>query len=441
MLFITEDQALVTILPTPDDPPEIELTIPDEVRVLRHKCLAELKDVVSITIPPGVETIESDAAAELQKLREVRFLWDGDRGTREIAAGAFADAACLTDLVLPDTMRRIHADAFAHCPSLRQVRLPDAPCAIAGTAFAGSTVAALTIPQRLESVAFLNTTRHVDALTVPAEHPRYTAIGDAVFTKDRKQLAAMPMYGPSVVTLPPTLCRIDSLVLTRLGMRRVESAPGSQIFQASGNVLVNWETLTVENITAITPGARVTVPDGILHIHPRTRGLTEEAATISLPPDVELPEMSLFRGGDIIALRCPEVTVYWPFDLPSRLFYESTFGAMLRLARERKRRDAERVFRQSLRLDQQMAMAVPLAMRFDSKEIREFIVFYADYMIERICQQRDPLWLQAFLPFGMTPENAVTLCETAARSGDTEMVSIVHDYRGAHFPFGGEMRL
>ncbi len=441
MLFITEDQALVTILPTPDDPPEIELTIPDEVRVLRHKCLAELKDVVSITIPPGVEAIESGAAAELQKLREVRFLWDGDRGTREIAAGAFADAACLTDLVLPDTMRRIHADAFAHCPSLRQVRLPDAPCAIAGTAFAGSTVAALTIPPRLESVAFLNTTRRVDALTVPAEHPRYTAIGNAVFTKDRKQLVAMPMYGPSVVTLPPTLCKIDSLVLTRLGLRRVESAPGSQIFQASGNVLVNWETRTVENITAITPGARVTVPDGVTHIHPRTRGLAEEAASISLPPDVELPEISLFRGGDIIALRCPEVTVYWPFDLPSRLFYESTFGAMLRLARERKRRDAERVFRQSLRLDQQMAMAVPLAMRFDSREIREFIVFYADYMIERICQQRDPLWLQAFLPFGMTAENAVTLCETAARSGDTEMLSIVHDYRGAHFPFGGEMRL
>ena len=440
MLFITEDQALVTILPTPDDPPEIELTIPDEVRVLRHKCLAELKDVVSITIPPGVEAIESGAAAELQKLREVRFLWDGDRGTREIGAGAFADAACLTDLILPDTMRRIHADAFAHCPRLRQVRLPDAPCAIAGTAFAGSTVAALTIPPRLESVAFLNTTRRVDALTVPAEHPRYTVIGNAVFTKDLIELAAMPMYGPTV-TLPPTLCRIDSLVLTRLGLRRVESAPGSQIFQAAGNVLVNWETRTVENITAITPGARVTVPDGILHIHPRTRGLAEEAATISLPPDVELPEMSLFRGGDIIALRCPEVTVYWPFDLPSRLFYESTFGAMLRLAREQKRRDAERVFRQSLRLDQQMAMAVPLAMRFDSKEIREFIVFYADYMIERICQQRDPLWLQAFLPFGMTAENAVTLCETAARSGDTEMLSIVHDYRGAHFPFGGEMRL
>ena len=441
MKLTIKDDCLFLVTREDGDPPAVTLAVPDGIKKLCHHCFLQLRELTVLLIPPSVEEIEPVLAPVLPMLQQVLFQWDGDKGTRTIGMQAFHHAPILSRVILPDTMRKIGAGAFQDSPAITELRLPDGPCVIANNAFQGCYLQELTIPPAFFSIAFINDLKRIDRLVLADDHPRFTAIGDVLYSKDLSRLHALPHKGGRV-DLPAQLRKIPETLLDTLVERGTWTPPDSAVYRLKDGMLFNIRNMRLQAIMSVTPNKPLIVPDSTLAIEAGARSHVREALTISLPLTLEPPTQYFFRIGDTMALRLPETTVYWPFKTGGPLSVSESIVTMFRLGRETKRREAERMFRHELRLSQQFAMAVPLAVRFRSEEFIRFTAHFATLMISQIGDSHDAKWLKAFLPFGMTAENAVTLCDIITELGDPALIAIVQDYRGTHFPFrSGEMRL
>ena len=135
-----------------------KLTLPDRISHLDDFVLSDLKQLTSITIPKGVETIGIGTFSGCSALEELVF--PADSALREVDYRAFYDLTALTELKLPASLRVIGDQAFSYytkAGNLTSLTLNEGLETIGVAAFMGLRVSELTIPasvKRIEGSAF-----------------------------------------------------------------------------------------------------------------------------------------------------------------------------------------------------------------------------------------------------------------------------------------------
>jgi hypothetical protein len=126
-----------------DAPPVEKLTIPEGVEIIETYAIAYCENLESVSIPSSVRKIETRAFEGCENLRRINlpeglkeiepftfFLCEELRevkipeGVEKIGEGAFYSCSSLKKIVIPQSVREIGTDAFKECDGLRQITLP-----------------------------------------------------------------------------------------------------------------------------------------------------------------------------------------------------------------------------------------------------------------------------------------------------------------------------
>lgn len=97
-----------------------ELTLPDSIRTLCQRALAEQKELKRLTLPAGLTTVSAFAFSG-SGLTEIAL----PGGVQEIEPRAFANCKALSSVQLPAALKKLDSRAFAGCTALRSLTLPD----------------------------------------------------------------------------------------------------------------------------------------------------------------------------------------------------------------------------------------------------------------------------------------------------------------------------
>lgn len=95
------------------------VTIPAEVKTIGRMCFATTA-VEEVILPEGVESIESHAFVDCNKLRKINF----PEGLQTIKDRSFMNCSSLTEVILPETLTELGDYAF-HSAGIKQLTLPD----------------------------------------------------------------------------------------------------------------------------------------------------------------------------------------------------------------------------------------------------------------------------------------------------------------------------
>lgn len=114
-----------------------EIVIPDTIEERPVTTIGEEAfqgyDLVSVTFPDTLQTIESDAFTECTNLKSVEI----PEGVTEIGSHAFEKCKELVDINLPDRLTILSNDIFSDCVSLENIVIPDNVEEIGREAFLG----------------------------------------------------------------------------------------------------------------------------------------------------------------------------------------------------------------------------------------------------------------------------------------------------------------
>lgn len=115
-----------------------DIVIPETYQGLPVKAISEGAfkgtDIVSVSIPDTVVTIESEAFSDCSALERAAL----PESVAEIFSGAFSDCTSLSEISLPEGIKAIPPQLFLNCGSLTSINIPESVELIADDAFTGS---------------------------------------------------------------------------------------------------------------------------------------------------------------------------------------------------------------------------------------------------------------------------------------------------------------
>lgn len=130
---------------------ETSITVSDGVETIGGYAFANNEDVVNITLPSSVRTIEEHAFDGCDKLNKLNL----PEGITEISDYAMYECAALAELNLPSTLKIIGEHAFDYCLSIKKVTIPDSVTQIGDGAFMRCrSLSDVTLPSSLERYGF-----------------------------------------------------------------------------------------------------------------------------------------------------------------------------------------------------------------------------------------------------------------------------------------------
>lgn len=136
-----------------------DVTIPDNIQVIRNNAFAGCTSLASIKLPKALVTLAADAFYNCSALTEVTL---PDK-VNEIDEGAYAGCTSLEKFTMPDSVTIIEKELFKNCESLTEVKLSDNISEIPANTFENCyLLAALEVPYSAKSIgnnAFKNTTK------------------------------------------------------------------------------------------------------------------------------------------------------------------------------------------------------------------------------------------------------------------------------------------
>ncbi len=137
--------------------------------------------ITKVTIPETVTKIGNAAFAYCYSLKTVSFAEDS--AIDEIAQGLFAYCSILTEINIPETVKKISAMSFYNCQSISELTLPAGLETIGAEAFANCTcITSVTLPETLTTIgnlAFYNTTGLTEIIIPASVHDiKTTVIGE-----------------------------------------------------------------------------------------------------------------------------------------------------------------------------------------------------------------------------------------------------------------------
>ena len=96
------------------------IDIPDCIKIIGAYAFSCRKDLVSVTLPNGLTTIEESAFNACHNLIEINI----PQSMVSIGDDAFARCFKLNSVTLPDGIKCIHSGTFQHCSNLKEVIVP-----------------------------------------------------------------------------------------------------------------------------------------------------------------------------------------------------------------------------------------------------------------------------------------------------------------------------
>ena len=128
---------------------DAHITIPDGIKILDYRSIADHKKLKRITIPKGLQSIGSYAFDNCKALQQV----DIPLSVTKIGTAAFCYCTSLKQINIPDSVEEIESAVFQNCSSLQQITLPKGLGRIASHLFASCfTLQQITIPQSVSEI-------------------------------------------------------------------------------------------------------------------------------------------------------------------------------------------------------------------------------------------------------------------------------------------------
>ena len=146
------------------------LTIPEGVKEIGRKAFAGCRYLMYITFPESLEYVGMDAFRNTlwYSGRPEGVIYAGkcavgfkgespsvviDNGTVSICPDCFAGNEWLTDIVIPDTVKKIGPESFWNCSRIREIKIPDSVKEIGERAFSGcKMLRKINIPVGIEKI-------------------------------------------------------------------------------------------------------------------------------------------------------------------------------------------------------------------------------------------------------------------------------------------------
>jgi hypothetical protein len=147
--------------------------------------------VTSVTIPNGVDNIDSQAFAWCSGMTNVVI----PNSVTNLGDWAFYDCSSLTNLVIPNGVVSLGSKVFYQCSSLSSVTIPDSVVRMGDNNFSFcSRLASVTIGSGVTNigVAQFGACLNLTNIAVAAANPRYASVSRILFNKTLTELVECP---------------------------------------------------------------------------------------------------------------------------------------------------------------------------------------------------------------------------------------------------------
>ncbi len=189
---------------------------------------------------------------------------------KKIGTNAFRNCTNLSSINFPEGLTEIGAGAFISCNSLKSAPIPDSVTAIGENAFYGSGLTSVTIPKNVESLAAsaFGSCRGLPSIDVAPENPNYESADGVLYTKGKTELLMYPYAKPDAeYTLPASVTAINDAALRFCpNIVSITIADGNQNFKAESGVLFSGDMTLLIKYPQSKTGASYKVPDSVTEI-------------------------------------------------------------------------------------------------------------------------------------------------------------------------------
>ena len=283
------------------------ITIPNNVDSIGDDAFAWCRSLTSVKIPESVTSIGKGAFEYCDSLKAVHIsdlaAWcnisfkdlyehahhlflNGEEitdlvipnGVKRIRNYAFSNCRYLTSVTFPNSMQSIGVAAFNDCVGLTSITIPDSVKNIAKAAFYGCTgLKSVTIPDGVKSIGVVAFAwcRGLSAINIPKS---VTSIGEAAF-KDCRNL--------SLITIPDSVTSIDKDAFS--GTKWYDNQPDGIVY--AGRVAYNFKG-------EMPAGTKITIKERTVKIMDNTFNNCLGLTSITIPNSVECIGKSAFSGCD-----------------------------------------------------------------------------------------------------------------------------------------------
>ncbi len=277
----------------------------------------------SIALPDGLKEIGDAAFSFCIFLEEIEIPGSVELFGKEWFSGCIK----LSRVVLDEGINEVPEAAFLNCSKLNYIRLPQSIQTIRNSAFIGSGIVSLNIPQNVSLIewgAFLNTTR-LKTVTVSPDNTTYTSQDNILFSKDMSKLIMAMGKVPDTYVVPDGVGIIGEWAFAQNDDMRKDTIPStSQAIEAYAFSMSAVEEVVIEDgLTSIgeyafSPLVRV----GTYYY--RKTGLASNLRHIRLPETLTSIGEGAFLGNASLAeLVLPaslETVNVWFINYPLRLY-------------------------------------------------------------------------------------------------------------------------
>lgn len=120
------------------------------VKEIGNRAFSDKDDLVSVTLPEGIQTIGDYAFYSCGSLTAINF----PKGLESIGENAFRSCTKLAAIELPEGLKSIAEYAFGYCESVTTLAIPTGVTSIGGEAFTYCTkLTTVTLPQTITSIS------------------------------------------------------------------------------------------------------------------------------------------------------------------------------------------------------------------------------------------------------------------------------------------------
>ena len=166
------------------------------------------KEISSVVIPDGIETIEGFAFSDCSLLKKIEL----PKNLKSIGYHAFPNCNSLTSIKIPGGVENLDCDGiFWYCEKLKKIELEEGIEAL-DYIFSGCTaVKTITIPNSLRTLDGLvfSDFKSLRNIVLAKDNPHFVVENNVLYSKDKKRIIrALPCIGPHFI-VPKSVRVID----------------------------------------------------------------------------------------------------------------------------------------------------------------------------------------------------------------------------------------
>lgn len=283
--------------------PVTSVTLPFSVRTIGAMAFLDCAQLTSITLPPGLLEIQEAAFAGCAALTSISL----PDGLTVIWNATFIGCRALESIVIPNNVRQIGGSAFLGCVNLRNLTLSSNLEGIGGQAFDGcASLTSVALPNGLQRVfhsAFAGT--RLGEVTIP----------------DSVRILAPGAFGGiatlTSVDVPASVLELDRAFAACVALQAINVDPANPNYTSNDGVLFNKAQTRLIDYPAGKPGP-YEIPGSVREIGGGAFAAAAALRELTIPPTVISMETSVFSGSSLRS-----VTISAPISrLPGGIFVD-----------------------------------------------------------------------------------------------------------------------